>query len=408
MSELTAAGVVGRGGDGADVATLFLSLSAVAGLLILSQVITARDPRAPLNRRFLFGLRVTMMLFAGRALFVLTDVQFFRFFVLLGAALIPLSVLILVEGLLRRHAPLWAKIWIGSGTAVFVILSLWWRDSIDPARVTGVLMFQLSGFIIAAVLVMGRHRASLSAAEHQTVERLALSLVLLIPFAAADFLMDPLGLPTQISPLGVLFLCWLAVSLGRAQIQHRATLVSAAVIVFGAALSGLVVSQAAGLDRAAAITTCAVILAAVLVVVVFIEAQTLRADARSHSLLRHLAEDRSRDGLGFLRGLQSHPLVEGAALIDATQLHDLDPHILRHIFAVRPVLRRKDPPFTDGVEGDHIAHLFDLFEASHILLADEDPLTLVALSMPALATSPRAELELAAVQRMARMMAAGS
>jgi len=181
---------------------------------------------------------------------------------------------------------------------------------------------------------------------------------------------------------------------------------SAAVIVSGAGLSGLVVSHVAGLDRGAAVVTCAVILAAVLVVVVFIEAQTLRADARSHSLLRHLAEDRSRDGLGFLRGLQSHPLVEGAVLIEAAHLSDLDARVLRHIFTVRPVLRRKDPPFGDGVEGDHIAHLFDLFEASHILLADEDPLTLVALSMPALATSPRAELELAAVQRMARMMTA--
>ncbi|MEN8842177.1 MAG: hypothetical protein ABF288_13730, partial [Octadecabacter sp.] len=67
------------------------------------------------------------------------------------------------------------------------------------------------------------------------------------------------------------------------------------------------------------------------------------------------------------------------------------------------VLRRADPPFTDGAEGDHIKHLFSMFNASHILLADDAPVTLVALSMPSLATSPRAELELAAVQRMARL-----
>ena len=388
----------------ADTGNLFLALAAVAGLLILQSVITSRDPWAPLNRRFLLGLRVMMMLFAGRALFVMTDIQFFRFFILLGATLIPLSVILLAEGLLRRHAPLWAKVWVGAGTIIFAILSFWWSDSIDPPRLWGLLGFQLSGFFIGAWLVLTRDKTSLSVAENQTVERLALSLFLLIPLAAADFLMIFLGLPAQISPLGVLFLCWLAVSLGRAQAQHRAPLVSFLAVVLGAGLSGTVVASMAGMDKDATILTLAVILAAVMVAVLFIEAQTLRSDEQSQTLLRHLAEDRSRDALGFLRGLQAHPLVEGAVLIDANQLRDLDAHVLSHIFRVAPVLRRADPPFKDGEEGDHITHLFRLFDASHILLADDAPLTLVALSMPSLATAPRAELELAAVQRVARLM----
>lgn len=383
---------------------MFLALAALAGLLILHGVITARDPWAPLNRRFLLGLRVMAMLFAGRALLILTGIDAFRFFVLLGAALIPVSVLLLAEGLLRRHAPPWAKLYIACGTAFFAILSLWWSSSIDPARLVGLLAFQTSGLLIGAWLVVMRDRASLSVAENQTVERLALSLILLIPLAAADFLMLYLRLPAQISPLGVLFLCWLAVSLGRSQARHRAPLVSFLAIVLGAGLSGMVVARMVGMDRDATILTLAVILAAVLVAVLFIEAQTLRAEEQSQTLLRHLAEDRSGDALGFLRGLQSHPLVDGAALIDAVQLADLDMTVLRRIFEVRPVLRRADPPFKDGAEGDHITHLFAQFDASHILLADDAPLTLVALSMPALATSPRAELELAAVQRMARLM----
>ncbi len=383
---------------------LFLSLAALAGLLILHRVITARDPWAPLNRRFLLGLRVMAILFAGRAFFILTDAGFFRFFILLGAALIPLCVLLLAEGLLRRHAPPWAKVWVAAGTIVFAALSLWWSDSIDPPRLVGLLIFQFSGFLIGGWLVLTRDKSSLTVAENQTVERLALSLVLLIPLAAADFLMVVLDLPAQVSPLGVLFLCWLAVSLGRAQAQHRAPLMSFLAIVIGAGLSGAVVAQMAGMDKDETILTLAVILAAVLVAVLFIEAQTLRAEEQTQTLLRHLAEDRSHDALGFLRGLQVHPLVEGAALIEAGQLADLDDTVVRRIFAVRPVLRRADPPFIDGIEGDHIKHLFRMFDASHILLADDAPLTLVALSTPALATSPRAELELAAVQRMAQLM----
>lgn len=387
-----------------DTANLFLSLAALAGLFILQGVICARDPWAPLNRRFLMGLRVMVMLFGGRVLLILTGLDIFRFFILLGATMIPLSVLLLAEGLLRRHAPSWVKLWVGGGTALFAILSLWYSDSIDPARLVGLLIFQLSGFFIGAWLVLSRDRTSLSVAENQTVERLALSLVLLVPLAAADFLMIYLGLPAQISSLGVLFLCWLAVSLGRSQSLHRAPLVSFLAIVAGAGLSGAVVSQIASLDKDATVLSMAVILAAVLVAVLFIEAQTLRAEEQSQTLLRHLADDRSADALGFLRGLQAHPLVEGAALVAPPQLKDFDTAILHHIFRKAPVLRRADPPFTDGAEGDHITHLFRLFDASHIMLASDAPLSLVALSMPALATSPRAELELAAVQRMARLM----
>ncbi|AGI67347.1 hypothetical protein OAN307_c16800 [Octadecabacter antarcticus 307] len=387
-----------------DTGNLFLSLAALAGLLILQSVICARDPWEPLNRRFLFGLRVMAMLFVGRAFLILTGADFFRFFILLGAALIPISVLVLAEGLLRRHAPQWAKVWVGCGTIVFFILSFWWSDSIDPPRLMGLLAFQLSGVFIGAWLVLTRNRSSLTVAENQTVERLALSLFLLVPLAAADFFMIHLAPPAQISALGLLFFCWLTVSIGRSQAHHRAPLLSFLAIVIGAGLSGFVVADMVGMDKDATILTLVVILAAVPVAVLFIEAQTLRSEEQSQTLLHHLAEDRSCDALGFLRGLQAHPLVEGAALIDNAQLADLEAAVLRHIFTICPVLRRADPPFSDGAQGDRITHLFNLFNASHILLADNAPMTLVALSTPSLATSPRAELELVAVQRMARLI----
>lgn len=383
---------------------LFLSLAALAGLWTLHSVICARDRYAPLNRRFLFGVRVMMVLFAGRALIVMTGADLFRLPVLFAAALIPLAVLLLTEGLLRRHAPAWAKGFVGLGTALFLVTSFWWSAAYDGVRLSALLAFQLGGFAISGWLVLRRDTASLSAAENRTVERLALSLLVLIPLVAADFLMVYLMLPAQISSLGVLFLCWLAVSLGRSQAQHRAPLVSFLAVVLGAGLSGGFVAVMAGMDRDATILTLAIILAAVTVVVLFIEAQTLRSEEHSQSLLRHMAEDRSGDALGFLRGLQSHPLVEGAALIEPAQLAELDGAVLSRIFAASPVLRRADPPFADGAEGDHIAHLFALFDASHILCASDAPMTLVALSMPSLAASPRAELELAAVQRMARLL----
>ncbi len=54
---------------------------------------------------------------------------------------------------------------------------------------------------------------------------------------------------------------------------------------------------------------------------------------------------------------------------------------------------------------DHISHLFNRFDAAHILLAGPHPMRLVALSMPVIAVAPRVELELRVVQRMARLLA---
>jgi len=383
---------------------LFLSLAALAGLVILQGWLVARDPWEPLNRRFLFGLRVLMALFAGRALWIATGSELFRVLILMGAALVPLAVLLLAEGLLRRHAPLWAKLWVAGGTLVLGLLAFWASPALDPGRMAALMLFQLSGFAIGGWLVLARDRASLSRAENAAADRLALSLVLIVPLAMGDFLLIHLDLPVQVSALGVLFLCWLAISLGRGPLGHRETVLSFLAITLGAGIAGGFVSVMAGLDRSGSILTLAVILSAVLVAVLFVEARRLADEDRGASLLRYLADSRETEAEAFLRGLQAQPAIEGAALIEAAHLGDLDPDTLARIFARAPVLRRADPPFSGGEEGDHIAHLFDRFGASHILLVRADPLRLFALSVPAMAASDRAETELALVQRMALLI----
>ncbi len=64
---------------------LFLSCAALLGLFVLQMVLVRRDPWDAINKRFLFGVRVTMVLFAGRVLLILTGVEAFRILVLLAA-----------------------------------------------------------------------------------------------------------------------------------------------------------------------------------------------------------------------------------------------------------------------------------------------------------------------------------
>ena len=85
---------------------LYLSAAALIGLSVLHWHTRPSAATSPLSRRFLFVLRAGMLLFIGRMLVVLTGGEWFRFVVLLTAALIPLATLLLTESMLRRHAPL--------------------------------------------------------------------------------------------------------------------------------------------------------------------------------------------------------------------------------------------------------------------------------------------------------------
>ena len=384
---------------------LFLSLVALAGLSVLHVMLTAQDAFDPLNRRFLFGVRVTMVLFAGRVLVILTGGEWFRAIVLLAAALIPLAVLILTEGLLRRHAPAWAKAYVGGGAIVLGVAAFLPEDWIAEIRLWSLLIFQLSGLLLSGWLVLRRNRSSLSGAENQTVTRMALSLVVLIPLVLVDFLMDRIGLPVQLSSIGVLALCWLAIGLSGPIGGHRSTVTGFAVMVASATCAASIWAVISASGWHGFVTAWAIVLAAILLVMILQEARQIRLANRSMSLLRHLARGPGDDAMTFLSGLRAHPAVEGAVVVEEPALADLDADVLDRIFQVEPVLRRSSPPALDAIGSDHVAHLFERYAASHILQITKSPRRLIVLSMPSLGTSPQEELELEVVQRMAALIA---
>ncbi len=384
---------------------LFLSAAALVGLVVLQNVLVRRDQWDPINRRFLFGIRVTMLLFAGRILASITGIEAFRVLVLLAAALIPLGVLLLTEGLLRRHAPPLIKLLVGGGAVAFGISALWYSDSIDPARLFALLGFQTMGFVLSGWMVVTRDQTQLSRSENALVVRLGLSLLLFIPLAAGDFLLLYFGLPIQFSALGVLILCWLAIGLGRTHQGHRATLTNLGVMIVAAVGVGGMVAFLGQLGWDDALLCIAAIMAVLFVVAILNDARALQHEDQSLGLLRYLATAQTDDPMVFLRDLQNHPLVEGAVVVNETSLTGLQDDVLDRIFAASPVLRRSDPPYLGPVADDHIAYLFERYAATHVILAMPRPRVLIALSMPSLGLSPAAELELQVVQRIAALLA---
>jgi len=386
------------------LAALLLSLAATAGVVLLHQVVQARGADEPLNRRFMFGLRVTALLYAGRALAAVTGVGLFDALVLIAASLIPLAVLILTEGLLRRHAPVWVKLVVLVGTAGCLMLAVLPAGLVEPWRSHGLMGFQLGLFGIVAWLVLGRDRAGLTSAENLAVGRLGLSLVLLTPFGALDFLGEGWGLPVQPSALAVLVLCRLALSLGRSDaaggVRHGGAVVSLLILLALALAVTAVLALATGAGMGMAALILALLLAALLLADLIAAARADR-DGAGQSLLDLLVAG-PPTRTAFLAALQAHPAVQGAALLDTGLLADLDPAVLTALFAAHPVLRRADPWPSGAAARDHVQHLFARHDATHLLLVGMAPPAILALAMPTLAASARAEQELRAVARLAR------
>lgn len=384
---------------------LYLSVAALIGLAILHASLSESAADDLLGRRFIFGLRVGMMLFAGRALIVLTGGQGFRFLVLLAAALVPLATLLITEGLLRRHAPPAAKWIVGIGALGFGLSAFWFGADIDPARLIGVLLFQVVGFGLSGWLIFSRDKASLSTAENRMAVRLGLSILVLMPLAATDFLFVYIKLPVQVSAIGVLVMCWIALGLSRAHEGHRRSFAALGIMLVVGFATGGFISFTAGLHPNGSVLVIAVVMAMVLVLACAAVARDGRVRAQTETLMAHMAQADGTDPLAFLRGLQSHPLVSGAVVVDASGLDGLDGEVLDRIFAAAPVLQHNERPALGPVAEDHMTHLFGRYGATHILDTGRSPRCLVALSMPALHTSARAQVELRAVQRMAALMA---
>ncbi len=388
-------------------ADLALSLAALIGLAVLGRVLRAAGSGDPLVRRFRFGLAAIMVLFAGRVLTGLTGWGWLRSVEYLGAGLIPLAVLLLTEGLLRRHAPPWAKALVAGGSAVVVVVAVLPSGLVDPGRIWLALVLQVVTFLIAGGLVLTRDRASLSEAENRAAERLALSLLLVLPLGASDFLIVVFGLPARLSGVAVLVLCWLAIGLWRgAGTGHRAPLLTFAGMVLASAGATLALATGSEPTRDTIIIAGALTLAAVLMAAVIAEGQGAVAEARAPSILADLAGAPGQDPQEMARRLAAHPAVAGAVLVGETDLAGLDDEALRRLFAARPVLRRREPPPAEPDLADLCSHLFARYDATHIMSVRRAPRLLLALSLPSIGAGSRLEAELEVAQRMAALMEA--
>ena len=134
--------------------------------------------RSPTTWRFLLALGIVAALLLVRVLDWTTGLALFGRLSTLAAGLVPLGALLVMEGLMRRHAPLALKVVVALGSLVFVVASFAppsWRDATAFDETWALFVYQFAVFALIALTVLRRDRAALSAAENAALDRIALS-----------------------------------------------------------------------------------------------------------------------------------------------------------------------------------------------------------------------------------------
>lgn len=370
-----------------------VNICGAIGLAVAVLIFRARDRHGPLTRRFSLVLGLVALVFLLRGAGWLTGSAWLEQWAVACAAFIPLGAVVVIEGMLRRHAPRPLKLAVLAGALVLAPAGLFAPAALADGVEITLAAFQLATFGACGVLLVTRDRASLSEAENRSVGRLGIAAFCMLPFILSDFRAFFPAIPVRAGALGALLLVTFALvadTANEARRGHAAILGLriAAGLLLGLALSAVV----PGGDSVETLRLAAVALAGTLVIGLVVDTAGAFLRAGAPGLLDRIAnaEAATRDAL--IAEIARHAPFEGARRLSEAALADFDPPILRAALAHRVVIRRADRPWGRPAEDpatERLTALMATHGASHLIVIGRDPLDLVALQVP-LVTADRA------------------
>lgn len=388
------------------MAESMIDILASAGLAIVARANQRIDPRDSVTKRVVFVLSVVSLFFLVRALGWLLDSDWLSRFATMLAGATPLAGLLVVEGLLRRHSPPFAKMSLSLGAiAIAVMTALNWRWTILNQTLLFVLV--VGGYTLLAWLLVTRDKPSLTSSENRTIRRLLIA----VPFLLALLITDFRGLipiiPLRLGALGVLLLiysCFGADGLsapGKTRVlKLLGFLAIAALLACGFSATQNHADGAADFEIAAVIFS-GLILAGL--VSEEIGARSERARPLSPLL-------RASNPSEFETALKTHHILQDAKILQGRELRDVDDPAFLALLKERPVLRRQEAPWhlsslSDGVE--RAVSLLSTYDATHLIRLGSDPLRIAVFAVPTIADDPRTEIEIVIAQRIGEALYRG-
>ena len=377
------------------------ALSLGASALVVARWAPAVQLRSRLG--FLFG--GLCLFYAARAASVALNSEALDLLQRVVACVMPLAALLLVEGVLRRHAPRALKALVTLG-ALSVAIALFTKDGRAAMTAWGLATFVILSLVSATALLIFRDRTSLSRQENAGLDALAVPGALLAIVAITDFReIVPLGL----SGLGATMVAFVIGANPRSRREAQRVLAELLLMGIVAAVSAVAFAGALGLSTPAEeFRIGAVLLALLLATAAVLRASQAGAGLAAQSFARALTDADTASLDGFLNSLADQPLLAGLRLAEGAQLAEYDEASLSTALAMRPVWTRavlRDAETAPARAREELGDLMTRTEATHAVMISRSPLRIALLILPGGSQSDDAETDLALFGKLAAIAA---
>jgi hypothetical protein len=381
-----------------------VNLCGAIGLAVAAAMLYRRDPRGPLTARLVVMLGLVAALFLLRGVAWWTDNTTLDRISLIPASLVPLGALVVTEGLLRRHAHRRLKAAALVGGIVLALAGALGPIALENLHTVVLSAFQLAGFAVCALLLIGRDRAGLLAWENRAIDRIAFGAIIVIPFIITDFRVLAPDMPVRLGALGALLAVTAILIAGAsAETQRRGLWLTLLRLAGSALLGAAAAALSPDVDAAQLLRYCAVAMAGVLTIGLMTDALRAVLDAREPGVLDSIGASNATTRDALIAELTGQPIFESARRYREAELTAYDPPLLRGFLAARRVLRRADAPWGWAATDPAVERMVALMaarHATHVIVLSHQPVDLIVLAVSVIAADPATETALALVRRL--------
>lgn len=324
---------------------------------------------------------------------------------------LPVTVLLLAESLLRRHAERWIKLSALIGGATILILTLFRTEPVAGLRIPLMGIVLVVNFALVLWLLLTRDKTSLMRNENARITCLLVGFAIMIPLAAGDFWPGSPKESLDLGAIGALIGILVIVRGIGGRVSVTGFLVDLLIVATGAfgltQVSGVIFGSEGFQMRSLATCTAALVLATIII-------GQLRQQfiaSGSEPLSRHLARARTDSIDSLLNDLREHRLIVSARLLEGEELGRLAaPEVLPFMEAT-PVaskaLLERDDGRPDSLARGATLSLLTRSQMSHVVSLSISPPRLLLVEGSGFSGDVDEEADLTLLSRLAQRIQTG-
>lgn len=388
---------------------IVISWLSALGVALYLYYITRKPTRSFLERSTIFLLVTLLFYLVSRALYWQFSDPIFKQINFAFAALVPFSLTIFVESVLRRHSPLWFKVFVATGALLFLLLAVF---SMLPDYQTVFLAFMgyvLLSVSILIILLLFRDETSLLHVENNIASSTATVLLFSAPLLVTDF-MDAisLGIPVKMGAISALIFIYTRVRMTSQIGEKGIVLKESSSIIFRAILVTLCLALIFSTHNTGIlIHIFAISLTFILLFMIMSRITLLNKYSNSSSFMQWLATNNNQSQDAFIDSIQQLQSLKDYIVLNEDDLNIYDiPTCINQLSACAGIVSVSDlkmlaitPDTVDVVE--QLTDLLQQHQMTHVCLINKKPVKLLLFHLAQLAGGGFEELEVRIVQRFA-------